>query len=103
MNSFDTLWSYLQQNLNVGTVIKNWTAFGGYLGDTMTIVGVRDNYIEVDPPKAGTTQSVPKADFEKVWQDWVDYKNQKVKRQELTEYTRFSKYIISILHWYENS
>lgn len=101
MTSFDAVWSQLQANLKVGTTIKNWTAFGGYLGDTMTIVGIRQKYIEVDTPNAGSIQVVPKGDFEQVWEVWADYKRQKVRRQELTPITRFSKYIISILHWYE--
>jgi hypothetical protein len=102
MNSFDTVWSYLQRNLKVGTVIKNWTAFQGYLGDTMKVVGVRQNHIEVKAPKANHLQDVPKEDFEKVWEVWAKYKIQKVRRYELRDMTRFSKYIISILHWYEN-
>lgn len=79
------------------------TAFRGYLGDSMAVVGVRENYIEVDAPNATAIQVVPKDDFEKVWEVWADYKRQKVKRYELRDMTRFSKYIISILHWYENA
>ena len=83
--------------------IKNWTAFKGYLGDEMTVVGVREFYFEVKSPNARNVQFVPKDDFKKVWEVWADYKSQKVRRYEIRNITRFSKYIISILHWYENA
>jgi len=103
MMTFDRVSDYLQKHLRTGTTLKNWTAFKGYLGDTMTVVGMRENYIEIDAPNAICVQSVPKKDFESVWEVWVDYKRQKVKRQELTPMTRFSKYVISILHWYDDA
>lgn len=52
MTSFETVWGYFQVNLRPGTEVKNWTAFKGYLGDSMTIVSIRSNYIEVEVPKA---------------------------------------------------
>jgi hypothetical protein len=103
MNSFDTVWSSLSEKLTAGTVIKNWTAFRGYLGDTMIVAGVGENYIEVVPPKAENSQLVPRDDFQGVWEIWAEYKTQKVQRQEVREMTRFSKYIISILHWLETA
>lgn len=101
MASFETVWKYIQVNLKPGSEIKNWTAFKGFLGDSMTIGGIRGNYIEVEAPKAENILNVSKKDFESVWEVWSDYKSQKVKRMELTPITRFSKYIISIFHWYE--
>lgn len=67
----------------------------------MTIVKIRENYIEVEPPRAMNVQVVSKKDFESVWEVWTDYKTQKVKREELKPMTRYSKYIISIYNWYE--
>ena len=103
MTEFNTIWSYIQTNLKIGTTIKNWTAYSGYLGDTMKVTAVRKNCIEVDAPNAKSTQIVPKDDFEKVWEVWSDYKDEVIKRYEVRDMTRFSKYIISILHWYENA
>lgn len=102
MNSFESVWAFFQAHLIPGTKVKNWTAFRGYLGDTMTIVRVNQQAIKVDAPKAKTIQIVPIEDFEYVWDVWSDYKVKKVKRYELRDMTRFSKYIISILHWYES-
>lgn len=99
--TFGIVWSQLQGNLKAGQTIKNWTALRGYLGDTMKITGVRGGYIEVDAPNASTTQVISKEDFEKVWEVWSDYKSGKSPRYQLRDITRFSKYIISILHWYE--
>jgi len=85
MQTFDDVWFTLQKNLTTCTGIKNWTAFRGYLGDLITIAGIRENHIEVDAPNASTIQVIPKGDFEKVWQVWIDYKIQKVKRFELMD------------------
>ena len=101
MSEFRAVWQGMQTVLKPGTEIKNWTAFHSYLGDTMTVVDVREKSISVDTPKAKDIQVVPKEDFERVWEVWSDYKAQKVKRYELRDMTFYSKYIISILHWYE--
>ncbi len=101
MTIFDSVWSWLQGNLKSGQAVKNWTASGKYLGDTMKIVGVRSGYIEVNPPNAACTQMVPKKDFMKVWEVWSDYKSGKLPRSAIGEKIRYTKYIISILHWYE--
>jgi hypothetical protein len=98
MTSFETVWGYFQVNLKPGTDVKNWTAFKGYLGDSMTFGGIRGNFIGVEAPKAENILSVPREDFEKVWDVWSEYKVQKVRRYELLDMTRYSKYIISILH-----
>lgn len=101
MTTFDSVWSRIQKNLKPGTSIKNWTMLKGYLGDTMKIMGVRGGYIEVDAPNANTTQHISKEEFEKVWDIWPDYKGGKFPRYQIRDMTRFSKYIISILHWAE--
>jgi hypothetical protein len=101
MESFDYVWRFLRSNLRSGTKVKNWTVHKGYLGDIMTILEIGESYVEVDSPRAQNIQNVPKKDFEAVWKIWSDYKVQKVKRSDLTPITRFSKYIISILHWYD--
>jgi len=99
---FESVWSTLQEKLKADTKIKNWTAYRGYLGDSMKIISVRTDCIELDAPGAINTQRIPKVDFMRVWDVWADYKSQKVKRYELRDMTRYSKYIISILHWYED-
>jgi hypothetical protein len=99
--SFDLVWQYLQSHLRPGMVIKNWTVFSGYLGKDLTIVHLSLSEISVDTPNAKTTQHIPRDDFEAVWEVWADYKNGIVLRKDIREFTRFSKYIISTLHWYE--
>ena len=101
MITFDIVWSHLQTNLKVGTNIKNWTDLRGYMGDTMRVNAIRSDSIVVDSPSTKNLQVIPKDDFEKVWKNWADYKSQNVSREQLRDVTRFSKYIISILHWYE--
>jgi hypothetical protein len=103
MNTFEMIWPDLVRQLKLGMSIDNWTAYRGYLGNTMKIAGVNDRYIEVEAPNAKTIQHVPKEDFRKVWKVWADYKAENFPRSEMREFTFFSKYIISILHWYEET
>jgi hypothetical protein len=100
-SGFEAVWQRLQAQLAPGTTVRNWTALKGTLGDEMTVVQVGWNRIVVSAPNAKMEQSVPKEDFRKVWGMWRDYKAGRVQRQEIMEVTRFSKYIISILHWME--
>ena len=101
MVTFESVWRYLEENLKPGMKVNNWTAFHGYLGDSMTIEAVSSRAIEVNAPKAKTIQIVPREDFQTIWEIWIEYKQDKIQRQEIREMTRFSKYIISILNWYE--
>jgi hypothetical protein len=100
-NDFDHIWDLLQIKLRPQTVIRNWTALKGYLGDTMTIVAVNADSIEVNAPKAKNILVVPITDFETLWEVWPQYKNHRVQRQEIRDMTFYSKYIISILRWLE--
>jgi hypothetical protein len=102
MKTFESIWQSLVTHLRPGLTIANWTAYRGNLGDNMTVAGLRNGYIEIEAPKAKTIQIVPKADFERVWEVWSDYKSQKMPRYEIRDMTQYSKYIISILHWYED-
>lgn len=101
MKKFDAVWKDLHASLVIGKEIKNWTAYSGYLGDTMNIVDKTSESISVDATRAKNILVVPKEDFKVVWEVWNDYKIEKVKRNELSPLTRYSKYIISIFHWYE--
>jgi hypothetical protein len=100
---FINTWRVLQNQLKSNTIIRNWTAHSGFLGDSFTIVSVNRNYIEVDTPRVQTIQKIPQHDFQTVYNLWDDYCAGNVKRHEIRDQTRFSKYIISILHWLQNN
>ena len=98
---FQATWIALQNELTTSTDIPNWTADKGYLVDSFTIGSVDPNYISLDTPRAENIQTVPKSDFAVVYDLWADYCRGIVKRHEIRDVTRFSKYIISIFHWLE--
>ena len=54
--------------------------------------------VMVDTPGARNLQRVPKEDFAAVWGHWNDYCAGRFPRHRLRDMTRFSKYVISILH-----
>lgn len=101
--SFEETWTLIRRKCYSGLQIPNWTQARGNLGDTMVINAVSDTAISFDAPRAKNIQHAPRKDFETLWNIWPDYLSGKVKRYEIRDLTRFSKYIISTLHWLEEN
>ncbi len=100
---FTETWHRIRKGLRTGLSVRNWTRAGGYLGDRMTIESVDDSSVTVIAPRAGNPQVIPREEFEKVWHVWQSYKAGQTPRNEIRDVTRFSKYIISILHTLETT
>jgi len=98
---FAATWSALQGRLAASTTIPNWTAANGFLGDSFTVTRITTGHVEVSTPGAQTIQTVPVADFQTVYGVWQRYCQGRVSRPQIRDATRFSKYVISILHWLE--
>ncbi len=96
--NFAEFWRLLQEELRPGTPIRNWTQSNGYLGDSFEIASVRPSYVEVSAPNAQNIQHVPQTDFQRVFEMWAAYRAGATRRAEIRDTTRFSKYIISIIH-----
>ncbi len=94
-------WKQLQSSLQPGASVSNWTADKGYLGDAFTITAISIDHVAVDSPGAQNTQLIPKKDFKVVHDLWSAYCQGSVQRHKIRDQTRFSKYIISILHHLE--
>ena len=45
MSEFKYVWNNLQRRLKPGTVVRNWTAYSGDLGDIMTVTNVNETFI----------------------------------------------------------
>jgi hypothetical protein len=99
--AFTDVWGSLRVNLRGGTVIPNWTVKHGPLGDDFKIVDVADDVVIIDAPRATKAQQIPRANFEEVYNRWDDYRRGALPRSFFTPVTRYSKYIISIMHWLE--
>jgi hypothetical protein len=97
--TFAAVWRRLQQVLQPGLEIPNWTIDHGLLGDSFTVAQVAPSYIEFTSPDALGILHVPASDFERVHARWLAYKAKEVRRSEIRDVTRFSKYILSTLHW----
>ena len=98
---FTNTWNALQTHLATGTTIPNWTASKGLLGDSFVVSAVSLNHIEVDTSGAENRQRVPVADFQTVYAMWNSYCQDETPRATVRDATRFSKYVISVLHWLE--
>lgn len=95
---FEELWRQIQRDISVGDTIENWTQHRGYSGDEFIIRVMDTRFIEVESPDAENSQRVPREDFSAVYELWGDYLARRVPRYQIRDLTRFSKYIISILH-----
>lgn len=95
---FDVVWEQIQREIAPSDTIRNWTRDKGYLSDDFTIEAVEARFVKVNSPGAATIQHVAREEFAKVYEHWNGYNAGTVRRHELRDITRFSKYVISILH-----
>ena len=101
--SFEEIWQKIVSRLTPGMTIRNWTILQGYFGDDIEIIDVTPDMIVIKIPTAKYLYSVPRDDFQKLWQVWPAYKNGQIDRLQTSPITRFSRYIIDILHWVEQN
>jgi len=100
---FGQFWQTLTSRLNGKTQIRNWTVDKGFLKRGDFMAGYRGgNYIICDAPDAKATQTVPRLDFELLYKHWQAYLSGHVSRRQLVKESRFTKYTISILHWFSD-
>lgn len=102
MAKFDTVWKELLTYLKPGAEIRIWNIYNGYLGENLTVTEVDPDYISIDPPRVWDRQDIPKVDFERVWFIWQDYRALRLERGEFRDLTKYFKYIVSVLRWYES-
>lgn len=91
------LWSRIVDCLRRTSEIRYWSVAGRTRASSFRILNVNDFYVEVQP-ESGGVQRIPRRDFELVLEVWDGYKSGRVKRCQLRDLTRFSSYIISIIH-----
>ena len=96
--SFEAVWAQIQRTIAPGDTIRNWSRHSGYLGNNFTIHAVTDRFIEIDSPGAANIQHIAREDFARVHDHWDAYNARMFARSRLRDITRFSTYVISILH-----
>ncbi len=96
--SFEAVWAKLQRSIVPGDTIRNWSRHSGYLGNDFTIHAVTDRFVEIDSPGASNVQHIARAEFARVHEHWDAYNARMFARSTLRDITRFSTYVISILH-----
>lgn len=96
--SFEAVWVQIQRSIAPGDTIRNWSRHSGYLGNDFTIQAVTDRFVEIDSPGASNIQHIARAEFGGVHEHWEAYNARMFPRGGLRDITRFSTYVISILH-----
>ena len=95
---FEGVWDRIQRTIAPGDTIKNWSRHSGYRGNDFTIQGVGARFVEIDSPGAENIQHIPRVDFARVHEHWDAYIAGVFARNKLRDITRFSTYVISVLH-----
>jgi len=101
--NFDAFWSKLTSWLSNKRHIINWTVDKGEIGENFEALHAGGNYI-ILYPKSAWVQKVPKKDFKIIYENWNEYLTRVIPRSYFVHGpiagSRFTKYIISILHQY---
>jgi hypothetical protein len=92
------IWAELKRRLAKNSEIRSWSSATGFLGDTFTVVGPRSGHVVIKSPYDLNPQNIPDQDFISVLEVWNDYVDGKLTRADIQARTKFSKFIISILH-----
>jgi hypothetical protein len=100
-SNFEDFWVKLQTTLSSKSTITNWTVDKGETGENFTAGPVCVGYVIISAPSALNEQKVPKADFKLIYDNWRPYLKRAVRRGELMNQSRFTKYTISIIHQYQ--
>ena len=110
---FNEFWNILISILSTQTIIKNWTQDKGFYGEDFEARyisepgGREGGHVKIILP-SGEEQKVRKHSFNKVYPYWQGYTEGPIERSFLSHkeknpnYTRHSKYVISILHQFED-
>src|SRR3990170_6323829 len=92
-------WETLREQVWPGYRFSTWSAKKGNLTGAFEIVNIAEDSVTVRSPTAKNLQIIPKVDFFKLAIDWIEYKSGNIPRHELRDKTRYSTYIIGLLHW----
>ena len=97
MIPFHDFWDRLIPQLREIQTIPNWTKDGKMRTEDFQAQYKGGNYIEcaIDD---GSIISVPKKDFHYIYYRWDDYMTDRIKRNNLRDESRYTKYVISIIH-----
>ena len=96
--SFEAVWEEIQRTIAPRDTIRNWSQHSGYRGNDFTIHAVNDAFVDIESPGAANIQHIDRDHFARVHEHWNAYNAGVYARSRLRDITRFSTYVISILH-----
>jgi hypothetical protein len=94
----EEIWAELKRRLPKNREIRSWSAATGFLGDSFTVIGPKTGHVLIKSAYDINPQQIPDQDFVMVLGQWSDYVEGKLSRADIQARTKYSKYIISILH-----
>ena len=101
--SFDTVWTDIRRRLLPGSLIRYWSAEGGYTGGAFHINDVDDDGVVVLFGRANTERLVGTEEFRRLFASWEGYTERAIGRAEMAKRSANASYVISLLHWWEEA
>jgi hypothetical protein len=101
--NFEALWADIRQRLTPGALVKNWSADRGYTGGEFRINDVDGSAVIVRSGQMGQERRVSRGDFQRLFAFWSAYNRGAIGRAELGKRSQNTTYILSILHWREET
>lgn len=100
--TLEEMWNLLKGRIPPKSEIQSWSPADGYLGETFSVVAVKDGHIHVVTTGAERIEKVPDQDFVTILGLWNDYVDGKVAAKAVEDRTRFPNFVVSILHSLES-
>jgi len=95
---FNNTWTYIQNNLQMGSKIRYWSSQKGWTTGDFEIVSITQNDIKIEILN-GSLHNIPQNEFIFVYQKWASLWDRTIQRQSLKQKSRNASYIISIYFW----
>lgn len=101
--NFEQAWSDIRQRLMSGTLVRYWSAEGGYTGGAFRVDGVDGTSVIVRHGQAGQERRISKRDFQRFFAVWDAYSRGAIGRPEIARRSENAAYILGILQWHEEA
>ena len=97
--NFEEVWSDIRQRLMPGTLVRYWSAEGGYTGGAFFINDVDGTAVIVRHGQMAHQRRISKGDFQRLFASWDAYNGGTIGRAEFAKRSENTSYILSILQW----
>ena len=104
-DEFKDWWALLKTHLKPHTQVSKWSAAKGYTTgpfEASPSPYVGEEYVQVEGADI-YRRNISQGDFKAVLLRWNEYRDRVIPRSRIEAITKHSTYVISIIHWLEET